>query len=107
MDQLLQTLGLQGVESYDDLTSDEKETYREMLTIQQSGEVSLEDFKRHVITMRMSVEYELASYERNDRKDLLLKARLKNYLLFEAFFDKPERAKEMLKQYGSKSKNVR
>lgn len=104
MDDILGILGIKGVEDYDDLTPDEQETYRAMLDIVQSGSISLEDFKKHVHSMRQSVEYELSSHERNDRKDLLLKARLKNYLLFEAFFEKPERARDMLKQYSSHSK---
>jgi len=103
MDDLFQSLfphaREQGIKDYDDLTPVERDEYQKMLKIQESGTISLEDFKRHVHAMRQSVEYELAKLPNNDEKNTGLKARLMNYLLFESFFDKPERARQLLEQY--------
>lgn len=89
----------QGIEDYDDLTSEEKQSYLKMLEIQESAQITLETFKSHIHAMRQSVEYELTKMLRDDPRLQLYQARLQNYLLFEAFFDRPERAKQMLDTY--------
>lgn len=93
-----------GIRDYDELTSVEKETYHKMLEIAQSSQISLEDYKLNVKTMRESVEAALATEKLNKLQDLFLKARLKNYLLLETFFDRPERAKKLLETYKSRSR---
>lgn len=100
--QLFPHLKDQGIKDYDDLSPVEQETYRKMLEIQEKSQITLEDFRHHVHAMRQNVEYELAKLPNNDPKNTFYKARLLNYLLLEALFDKPERAKQMLKQYSSR-----
>ena len=89
---------------YDDLRPDEQETYRKMLDVVQTSKVTLEDYKKYISTMRQSVEFALANDSLNKNQDLFLKARLKNYILMESFFDRPDRAKEMLEQYKKTTK---
>ena len=110
MESWLQELG---IKDYDELTSVERETYEKMLEIAQSSQISLEDYKGYVKGMRESVENELASIEdfiyvfifkRVNPKQVLLKARLKNYLLMESFFDRPERARKLLDSYKQRAK---
>ena len=93
-----------GIKDYDDLTAVEKETYHKMLEIQQSAAITLDDFRSHVKTMRQSVESALAVEKMPKMRDIYLKARLKNYLLFEAFFERPERAKKLLDTYRNRAK---
>lgn len=98
-DPVQEVLEAAGIKDFDELTSVEKESYFKMLEIAESSEITLEDFKTTVKRMRESVSLALAVEELPPAKDLFLKARLKCYILFEAFFDKPERAKEILGQY--------
>lgn len=95
-----------GIKDFDELTEVEKDSYLKMLEIAELGKVTLEDFKKHVKRMRESVEYSVATDELTKNKDLFLKARLKCYILMEAFFEKPERASEMLEQYGKQAKKI-
>lgn len=92
-----------GIKDYDELTSVEKETYHKMLEIAESAKITLEDYKVYIKTMRESVSSALATEKLTKLEDLFMKARLKNYLLQESFFDRPERAKKLLEQYRSKS----
>lgn len=94
-----------GVKDFDELTSIEKETYFKMLEVAESGKITLEDFQKNIKRMRESVEFILAVEDLNPAKDLFLKARLKCYILMESFFEKPERASEILEQYGKLAKN--
>lgn len=100
-----------GIKDFDDLTSDEKESYFKLLELAEKSKITLEDVKKHVRQMRMSIEFALTDENRfvfskifpflrrkNPRIELL-QARLKNYILFENLFDRPERAREMLDQY--------
>lgn len=101
LDDLFEQLGLKqkGIKDYDDLLPEEQESYRKMLEIQASGQITLEDFKKHIKSMRQAIEIELAKLPDTDPRNPLYKARLLNYILFESFFDRPERAKQMLQQY--------
>lgn len=89
-----------GIKSFDDLKDFEKETYFKMLEIAEKGQITLEDVKKHIKNMREGVEFSLATEDLSKNKSLFLKARLKNYILLESLFERPERAKEMLDQYG-------
>jgi hypothetical protein len=106
-----------GIRDFDDLRDNqdpilnEKKTYFELLDIAEKGKITLEEVKKHVHQMRMSVEFALVDepqlihskilpfLKRTNPRMLMLQARLKNYILFENLFDRPERAKEMLDQY--------
>ena len=46
--------------------------------------------------MRDSVEQELTKTGHDSKQDLFLKARLRNYMLLDAFMTTPEKAKEQI-----------
>ena len=60
--------------------------------------VTVESIKTYIKTMRDAVETELAVTGLNSKQDTFLKARLRNYMLLEAFLSTPERAKKALEQ---------
>jgi hypothetical protein len=88
-----------GIKDFDDLRPDEKESYFKLLELAESSNITLQDLAYHTKVMRQSVELALATEKLTHDEDLFIKARLKCYLIFESFFDKPERAKKMLEQY--------
>lgn len=91
--------------TYEQLTLDERNTLHGWLEQLSAKALTVEDVKKHIRVMIGSVEQELSNEPeyiqvlffrfRND-KNILLKARLRNYLLLEAFLTAPERAKEAL-----------
>lgn len=93
---------------YEDLNSVERETLNTWLEALSKSKLTLENVKTHLASMRDAVEQELTkeSMKRpsfwaflfNFRKDNLLKARLRNYMLLEAFLSTPERAKQALER---------
>lgn len=101
LDELLRS---RGISDFDELREDEKEAYKKMLEIAESSVVNLEDIKKHVKAMRESVELALATEKLSEKEDIFLKARLKNYLFLENLFNRPERARYMLEQYGKVKK---
>src|ERR1035437_6633817 len=96
---------------FDKLNTVERDEYLKMLNIVQSSEVTLEDFKKFVRSVRESLENTLVDTEdfiyspiftflkRPNPKVAELKARLKNYIVFERFFGRPELAKQALDVY--------
>ena len=88
-----------GIRDFDDLRSDEKGSYFKLLDLAEHSKISLDDVKKSIKDSRTSVEFALASHKLSKNEDLFLKARLKNYILLESLFDRPERAKAMLNQY--------
>lgn len=105
VDELLQAFG---IKDYDELTGPERDTYHKWLNTIAASAITPDDMRRAVKSMRMAVEQSLIDtdefvyflwFKRPNRQHILLKARLKNYLLIEAFLDRPERAKEMLEYY--------
>lgn len=100
MEWLEQLLKQRGVDDYDALTDDEKKTYREWLDVQSNAELSIEKLKGYIKQMRISVEMTLATHDLKPQQDMYLKARLKNYILIEALFELPEKARKMIEQMG-------
>ena len=83
----------------------EKETYFKMLEAVQKAKMTPEKLKQYIISMRDAVAKELIQepefirvfiFKFDNRKQILLKARLQNYMLLEAFLNSPEEAKEQL-----------
>jgi arsenate reductase-like glutaredoxin family protein len=99
-----------GINDFEDLRSDEKETYFKLLELAET-KITLEDVKKHISEMRLSVEFAITEEEpfiyskmlpflkRENPKYQRLQARLKNYILLESLFNRPERAKQVLEQY--------
>lgn len=61
--------------------------------------LTIDDIKKHIGQMKVSVERELSDPNLDKNKDLFLKARLKNYLLLEALFAQTEKARAELDNY--------
>lgn len=89
----------------------EKETYFKMLEEVQKAQMSLEKLREYIITMRDAVERELINepefirifiFKFENRKQILLKARLQNYMLLESFLISPEKARQQLEDMISR-----
>ena len=98
LDQLLEKVGLK----YEDLDtpghSGEKEQLNLWLEALSNNQITVEKIKSYIVEMKSAVEMELTKSSLNPKEDMFLKARLKNYLLLEAFLFTPERAKEQLER---------
>ena len=89
---LLEKAGLK----YEDLNPLEKETLHVWVDRLQKGAVSVETVRQHISIMKHAVENDLAKHDLGSKQDLFLKARLRNYMLLEAFLSTPEMAREQL-----------
>ena len=85
----------------------EKETYFKMLDDVQKTQLSPEKLREYIIAMRDSVEREIVKeptfkrifiFKVENPKLIQLQARLKNYMLLEAFLWSPDRAKQALEE---------
>jgi len=99
IDEILQKLGLK----YEDLDtpgkySGERETLDRWLEALSRKQLTLENVKSHIVSMRESVEKELTRHDLNPKQDIFLKARLRNYMLLDAFLTSPEKAKEHIER---------
>ena len=92
IDKLLEKYGVK----YEDLKPDEVETLNVWIEAIQKGQLTLEKVREYILIMKNAVEDDLTSTKHNSNQDLFLKARLRNYLLLEAFLSTPERAKKQL-----------
>jgi hypothetical protein len=95
LDKALEDLGIK----YEDLSSDEKVTFNQSNF--QLQNLTIDDVKRYVIEMKNSIGLQLANAvgteKVEERRELILKARLQNYILLEAFLTSPEKAERALK----------
>lgn len=91
--------------SIDKLNAEEKQTYFSMLETVKSAQLTPEKLKEYITSMRQAVTKELVDepefnyifiFKVPNRKQILLKARLQNYMLLEAFLDTPRKAEEAL-----------
>jgi len=94
VDEILKRFGLK----YDDLKPAERETLHSWMEALNKNKLTLEGVKTYVSSMRDSVEAELTKTSLNSKEDIFLKARLRNYLLLEAFLSTPEKAKQALEK---------
>lgn len=94
MDQILQKLNLK----YEDLNAAERETLGNWMESLSKTALTVEGIKTYIASMRDSVEQELTKAGTDSKNDLFLKARLRNYMLLEAFLSTPERAQKALER---------
>jgi len=94
MDDILKKYGLK----YEDLNPTEKETLNTWLTALKQGQLTLDKIKDYISAMRDSVESELTKIGHENKQDIFLKARLRNYMLLEGFLSTPERAEKMMEK---------
>ena len=94
IDELLKKYGLK----YEELTPDERTTFHTMLDAIEGKTLSIEKIKDFITSMKYAVEQEIVKVGNDNKQDTFLKARLKNYMLLEAFLTSPEKAKKALEQ---------
>ena len=100
MDKILEEQGL----NYEDLNPAERDTYNKANF--SLKKLSVSDIRKYVTTMKDSVALQLANNDKHGSDaDIILKARLKNYILFEAFLLRPEKAEEALRKNLKKKGN--
>ncbi len=104
MDLFTQILESFGIKDYDKLSEDEQSTLRGWVDKVEKSAITLEDVKRGVSVMREVIEAELVKEETTGRKDIYLKARLKNLILIETILTRPERARAALEGYIQQAK---
>lgn len=103
IDEILEKFNLK----YDNLNPVERETLNSWMSAITNSQVTVEGIRGFIKTMKASVEKELSEQPeyislfifkvRND-KNILLKARLRNYLLIEGFLSSPQEAQKQLEQ---------
>ena len=102
-DKILDEYGLK----YEDLNMEERETYNSKVFNVKA--ISVEDIKEHVTAMKNSIALQLTDVPDDDEhqdKNRKLKARLKNYLVLEAFLNTPVRAEKALREAVGNLKNA-
>ena len=88
----------------EDLNPLEKETFFKMLEVVEKSQMTPERLKDYISSMKMAVEQDLTKSVLGKEEDLFLKARLKNYILLEAFLTSHKRAKAQLEDMVSNIK---
>lgn len=109
MEETLEELGIDleslGIKSLDDLNSDEQATLDKWIINLKKDDLTVDNVKDYVSAIRASIENELIEepefnyifiFKVPNRKQIYLKARLKNIMLLEAFLTAPEKAKKAL-----------
>jgi len=92
LDDLLEKSGLK----YEQLKIPEKEQLNVWVNALQTSQLSVEKIREYITSMREAVEQELTKHNLDSKQDLYLKARLRNYMLLEAFLGTPEKARQQL-----------
>lgn len=97
LDEILTRLNLK----YEDLSREEQETLNTWMGSLQQGVLTTEKIKEYIHSMKEQVEQELSTTPTNLftflfgwRRDYLLKARIRNYILLLSFLESPEKAKQ-------------
>ena len=94
MDELLQRFNL----TYDELYPVEKEQLNTWMEALQKNELTLAKVKGYIGAMRESLELELTKVGHESKQDLFMKARLRNYMLLDAFLTSPEKARQAIER---------
>lgn len=100
-EEILKKYGLK----FEDLNAAERETLNTMLQAIQKNELTIGKIKEYIALMKDAVSQELEEqpeyirffiFKIENRKQILLKARLRNYRLLGAMLESPEKAKNAL-----------
>jgi len=92
IDQILERTGLK----YEDLNVAEKETLNNWMDALQKGQLTVEKVRDYITSMKSAVEQDLCKSDLGTKQDLMLKARLRNYMLLEGFLSTPQKAKQQI-----------
>lgn len=85
--------------NFEDLNYAERQIIRGWVNALSQKELTLDSVKQFISSLKFAVENELANDTPSGKRDLFLKARLKNLMALEAFLQGPEKAKEALESY--------
>lgn len=91
---LLEKLGIK----YEDLREDEKKTYEQWSTVLSQPEITIEDLKKFLPSYIANLEQEQNDYQNSAKKDLYLKACIRNAKMIQAFILGPEQRKQWLEK---------
>ncbi len=94
IDEILAKRGLK----FEDLTLVEKETLNTWLDILKKSDVTIDKIRTYILSMRDAVEEELTKVDHKPDQDIFLKARLRNYMLLQAFLTSPEKARQAIER---------
>jgi hypothetical protein len=94
IDKILQKYGLK----YEELNAVERETLGNWMESLNKNALTPELIREYIVRMRESVSLELTQVGHGKEKDTMLKARLRDYILLEAFLISPAKAKEALER---------
>lgn len=103
MDEILKRFNL----TMDDLTSKERDTLFSWMEALQQNTMTLTRVKEYLTQMKTSLIESLADepefisvfiFKLPNRNQIFMKARLRNYILLEAFLESPERAKKAIEK---------
>lgn len=89
-DELLKAMGIDI--PYEKLTDKQRDEFHRLYDKVQARPLTVDDIKQHIHYYKTQVEAELAQDGLSHDRDLILKGRLRNYLLLEALLDSPEQA---------------
>lgn len=92
LNQLLDKMGLK----YEDLTQEEKKTFEAWSTGLTEPDVSIDNLKAFLPTFISQLQQEQNDYQNNEKKDLYLKACIRNATMILAFILGPEKRREWL-----------
>lgn len=91
---LLEKLNLK----YEDLTADEKKTYDEYSQVLSQPEVTIDDLKAFIPAQLKRLQSEQNDYRNTEKKDLYLKAHIRNLEMIFAFIQGPEARRKWLEE---------
>lgn len=92
LDKILEKFGLK----FEELKAPERETLNMWMEALEKGQLSIPKIKEYIGSMKEAIERELCKHDLGSKQDLFLKARLRNYMLLEAFLSTPEKAKKQI-----------
>lgn len=101
IDEILTKLNLK----YENLSKEEQDTLNTWINSLQQGALTVDKIREYIRSMKEQVEQDLSTSPTNLfmhlfgwRRDYLLKARLRNYMLLLAFLESPEKAKKSMER---------
>lgn len=83
---------------YEDLTEDERKTYDEYSQVLSQPEVTIDDLKAFIPAQLKRLQSEQNDYRNTEKKDLYLKAQIRNLEMIYAFIQGPEARKKWLEE---------
>lgn len=82
-----------------DLTEEERKTYQEWEKVLNKQEVTMQELKEFIEGQMAIATEKFLSYKNTEKKDLFLKAQLRNYKSILAFIQSPAINKEFLENH--------